>query len=320
MYRRNSARNEKCAKASRCAATLLREAFMNYLQYHEKTSHGKFNFPIQLYRVSSSHPRYEMPFHWHVECELILVRYGSFALNMDGRRTTLHAGESAFVHGGCLHGGSPSSCVYECLVFDMEKILHDTIIGREKYMQILNGSLNVKAPFSPGGQAGKLVASIMSVMERQKTGYEFITVGLLWQFFGVVIQQNLCVPQADGEKTLGWQALRMKKVLRRIRIDYGQPLSLAELASEAAMVPQYFCRAFRKVTGKTPIEYLNYYRIECAAEQLISTHKQVTEIAFQCGFNDVSYFIKLFTRYKGMTASAYRKAHAAGAAAFAPAG
>ena len=67
------------------------------------------------------------------------------------------------------------------------------------------------------------------------------------------------------------------------------------------MNPKYFCRFFRQMTQKTPVEYLNYYRIECAREQLSTTSCTVTEIAFNCGFNDVSYFIKIFRKYMGMT-------------------
>lgn len=280
---------------------------MNYLQYHEKAMRGKFNFPVQLYCVSQTHPRYEMPFHWHTECELILVRRGFFGLILDGVKKPLRAGESAFVHGGCLHGGSPSACEYDCLVFDMEKILHDSVVGKEQYTQILNGSLVLKSPFSAESTVGKIVASIMSAMRRQETGYEFTTVGLLWQFFGAALRGRLCAPQVHSEKSLAHQSLRMKNVLRKIRMDYDRPINLSDLAAEAGLVPQYFCRAFKKASGKTPIEYLNFYRIECAAELLISSSIDVTNVALQCGFNDISYFIRLFSKYKGMTPKVYRR-------------
>ena len=55
----------------------------------------------------------------------------------------------------------------------------------------------------------------------------------------------------------------------------------------------------------TPIEYLNYYRIEIACEQLIITNKNITDIAYDCGFNDVSYFTKVFKKYKDTVPSKY---------------
>lgn len=99
----------------------------------------------------------------------------------------------------------------------------------------------------------------------------------------------------------------MKSVLRRIRRDYASPLTLDELAAEAGMNPRYFCRVFRQMTGRTPIDYLNYYRIECAAELLCTEGDSVTDVALACGFNDPGYFARLFRRHKGMSAAAYRR-------------
>lgn len=78
-------------------------------------------------------------------------------------------------------------------------------------------------------------------------------------------------------------------------------LTLGNLAEAADMSPKYFCRFFSEMTGKTPIEYLNYYRIECAAEQLLYTDDLVTDIALNCGYNDLSYFVKTFKKYKSQT-------------------
>ena len=109
--------------------------------------------------------------------------------------------------------------------------------------------------------------------------------------------------------TANWQkkCCKLKKTLQRIRLDYAATLTLEDLAMEAGLSPKYFCRMFRQVTGRTPVDYLNYYRIECAAEQLLTTCEPVTDIALSCGFNDLSYFVKQFRRYKGCSASIYRR-------------
>ena len=53
---------------------------MRYLASHENTTRGTSDFPLELYYVDMLHPRYEMPFHWHMECELLLVLQGEFTL------------------------------------------------------------------------------------------------------------------------------------------------------------------------------------------------------------------------------------------------
>ena len=66
---------------------------MKFLASHENTARGTSGFPIELYYVDRSHPRYEMPFHWHLEHEIMLVLSGSFSLSVDGKTKTLHKGE-----------------------------------------------------------------------------------------------------------------------------------------------------------------------------------------------------------------------------------
>ena len=73
------------------------------------------------------------------------------------------------------------------------------------------------------------------------------------------------------------------------------------------MNANYFCRAFKEFTGMTPVEYLNFYRIESACEQISKMEENITNIAFLCGFNDFSYFIKVFKKFKGVTPSKYAK-------------
>ena len=55
----------------------------------------------------------------------------------------------------------------------------------------------------------------------------------------------------------------------------------------------------------TPVDYLNYYRIERACHILTTTELPVTEVAYRCGFNDSSYFVKTFRKYMGITPRAY---------------
>ena len=76
---------------------------MRYTGYQENKSRGTFGFPIQLYYVDANHPQYEMPFHWHMECELILVLAGKFRLSVNGVSYTLEGGQSAFIPSEFIH-------------------------------------------------------------------------------------------------------------------------------------------------------------------------------------------------------------------------
>lgn len=280
---------------------------MRYLASHEKKVRGTFDFPIELYYVDPSHSRYEMPFHWHMECELILVLQGEFSLSLESESFLLHAGEAVFIPGGMIHGGVPQNCMYECVVFDLERFLHDSAICRAKFEHILGQGENLQNYFSKSSPVCPILDALFEAMEKEQPGYEFITTGLLWQFIGIILQKRLYTAPHTNENQTTKRAQQMKNVLRRIRKDYAKPLTLEDLAAETTMAPKYFCRVFHQITGRTPINYLNYYRVECAAELLRSTDDSITEIAFACGFNDSCYFSKTFFRYKGVNPKEYRR-------------
>ena len=284
---------------------------MRYLATHEHAPRGTFDFPIELYYVDPSHPRYEMPFHWHMEHELILVLQGVLRLSVEGEAFELAPGDCMLIADGAIHGGTPEGCIYECLVFDLERFLAGTTTCGQRVALLTEGEARLEGKFPAGTQAAAIVSQLFQAMETERPGYELTTMGLLWQLWGELLGQRLLGAAEPGPPRDIRRAQAVKIVLRRIRSSYGQPLTLEDLAAEAALEPKYFCRVFRQITGRTPINYLNYYRVECAAELLCTTQGSITDIALECGFGDVSYFSRMFRRYKGQTPGQYRRAHLA---------
>ena len=98
----------------------------------------------------------------------------------------------------------------------------------------------------------------------------------------------------------------MESVINYIRNNYNKDLSLDEMAEQANLSPKYFCRVFKDITGRSPIEYLNWFRINRACSRLRESSDKLNSIALDCGFNDFSYFIKIFKKYRKMTPLKYR--------------
>ncbi len=281
---------------------------MNYHALYENKRRGTFDFPIELYHVNQASPRYQMPLHWHLEYELIYILQGEFRLSLDGRPWAMGAGDCAWIGDGVVHGGVPANCVYQCVVFDLGTLLHDTPVCAQSAARFLADETGCAGVFSRGGAQARLAGQLLRAIEQERPGYEWTTLGLMWQLMGSLVEASARPPgPAPGRK----QILRLKNVLTYIRDQYKAPVTLEELAAVAGMAPKYFCRAFAQMTGKTPIAYLNYYRIEQASERLAFTQDPVTEIALGCGFNDVSHFSRTFSRYKGMPPTVYRKSQGA---------
>ena len=86
-----------------------------------------------------------------------------------------------------------------------------------------------------------------------------------------------------------------------IRRHFKEDLSAEALAARMGVSYSYFSRSFGRVVGKSFKEYLNLTRVNYAEQLLLTTGKSVTEIAAECGYNNVSYFISVYRRMKGTT-------------------
>lgn len=281
---------------------------MRYLAPHENTSRGTSDFPLELYYVDMMHPRYEMPFHWHMEYELLLVLQGEFTLLTDGKSYTLHPGDAAFLSSGAVHGGVPRECIYECLVFDLNHLIKNYgNLFQQKYAELFAPETQINVPHPADTPCGHLIFGIFAEMKGRKTGYEFSTVGMLWQLLGQLLREHLYTVTPPSARHSVQDSSQIKQVLDYIRKNYASQLSLSDLAEVLQISPEHFCRVFHSVTGKSPMDYLNYYRVECACELLCTSSDSITEIAYSCGFHDLSYFNRIFRRYKSISPGSYRR-------------
>jgi len=94
-----------------------------------------------------------------------------------------------------------------------------------------------------------------------------------------------------------------------IEYNYTYQITLTDIAKNVNLHPNYFHKLFKNKTGQTPFEYLTELRLNTASDMLITTTHTISEIAFQCGFDNPSYFICVFKKKKGITPNRFRKLH-----------
>ena len=112
-----------------------------------------------------------------------------------------------------------------------------------------------------------------------------------------LMQQNEKVP------------LGIADLMEWLELNFDTALSVAGIAEKFGYHPSYLTSVFKRYSGCTITEYLNRQRIRVAKNLLTSTPKlTLAEIGTQVGIGDEKYFMRLFKRYEGVTATAYREA------------
>lgn len=281
---------------------------MKYFEFKEDKQHGTFDFPIEFYHVTQDHPRYNMDLHWHTQCEIIKILEGEFSLILNDEKLLAKKGDILFIHDGVVHGGTPNNCVYECVVFDMNLLLKQNHTCTKLLSDIINHNKVINTVISGHNDHIEVCCNyLFESIDSKETGFEFIIQGSLYNLLGMILRNGLYKNFNKKTKRTTESLQQLKNVLTLLEEKFNEPLTLEDLSKAAGMTPKYFCRFFYQMTNKTPIEYLNYYRIEVACELILNTDLSITNISLDCGFNDASYFIKTFKKYKGLTPKQYVK-------------
>lgn len=99
---------------------------------------------------------------------------------------------------------------------------------------------------------------------------------------------------------------RLDKILSYISYNYNYEINVDKVAAMIPMNTSAFCRYFKKQTGKTFMEYVLNLRIGLACKLLLTDSKDISQIAFECGFNTICHFNKIFKRITGMIPTEYK--------------
>jgi AraC-like DNA-binding protein len=113
-----------------------------------------------------------------------------------------------------------------------------------------------------------------------------------------------------------YNSRRIEKVMQFIHTNFEKPITLAEAARITNMTESAFSRFFKLRTGITFIDCLTEVRLGHASRMLIETTKTIAEIAYSCGFNNISNFNRIFRKKKGCTPRELRESYDQGSRVF----
>lgn len=194
------------------------------------------------------------------------------------------------------------------VVYYSSKVAHSLWITHEPYMKFYAVHFDTEAPlclphiFHPSDF--KAYASQMKKLcqlTRQPQRYK------TWETTLELSSLILKLYKSFLEKNSPIQKQRIEKSISYMDAHYSEKITLDNLCNMANLNKTEFCREFKEETGKSPIDYLLWLRIEKAKELLMTTNHKINEISYMCGFYDEFYFSKLFKRFTNISPKDFRK-------------
>jgi len=246
--------------------------------------------------------------HFHDSYEIVFIRNGNGKIIIEGNEVNYNNGVLVFL-GPCIPHFSFSNNTFED---NYEIVIHfgdefveerlrlfpefrDLLPLIHKSKQFLVFSTELKKKLTPQFEQ---IINLNPMMQ-------LISIfNLLYELSKSTPQKSIIKEEVSERYAKNKQ---VTKIFKFINENYQHKISTKDIAIHVGLTTNSFCRMFKGLTQKSFISYLNEYRINRAMKLLEETDDNISEIVYQCGFENLSYFSKIFSQLKGHKPIEYRK-------------
>lgn len=289
----------------------------------ELIKHGSIYFPCAAYIVENEENGLLAKYHWHNEFEIIHFNKGKFKLEVNMDKYIIEDECFCFINSEELHlvkGDYP--CIESAIVFNLKMLSFNMfdLTECELINPLLTGKLKMPRFIYKNDIVWNDVCNeyekIINIYKknifknvdenRKENVVSQITIKTsILNILAVLYNSNLLVN--EYENTNNYRVEYIKRIILYIESNYKNKISIKDLAKEISMNEQYFCRFFKSIIGKPPIQYINEYRIKKSEELLKETDMKIMEVCLESGFNNMGNFINTFKKQTGLSPMRYRK-------------
>lgn len=226
---------------------------------------------------------FDFPLHFHHAYELIIVNEGQLSVTIDQKEYMMNKNDVAFVFNNQMHGfQSIKQSDISIVIFSPEIIGHFFL----NYKGVVPENNVLHCENLPD-------LTKLDTIYRQK--------GFLYQLCGQLVEETEFLPVEYSSKTKV-----LHKILFYVDNNYSKECTLKKIAKELQYDYAYISKLFVQMMQMTFTEYLNHYRVSQACYLLRNSPQSITEIAFNCGYDNLRTFNRNFKKVTKQSPSAYR--------------
>ncbi len=297
----------------------ITDAIASRNNFFEPKDHENPEYPVSLYFTDLYQSyMHSIRWHWHEEIEVLIIHTGQALVTTDDESYVLHPGQGMLINQNVMHAIrciDNCSCTYYSLVFHPDFLFgHTNSFMRTQFLLPLQGSamrkvleLDAEKPWHK--ELMELLWKVIQANQTKSYSYELLTKGWLcelWAMFVAHLPQQAAA--TNPQNALDEQ--RVKEAMLFIRQHHADPITLDDIAESIPISKSECCRCFKRTIQMTPFEYLMKYRIYEASKKMLEYQAQglsIASLASSVGFNNISYFNKVFRRYLDCTPTEYRE-------------
>jgi len=287
----------------------------NHPGAHEIVIMQSSDFPIQFFEYTNGQVGPYCGMHWHEHLEFVHIIKGGMINHCNSDSLPGKAGDIITINSRELHGYSLVETPIHlfCVVMDIGflKSRHSTNAESKIISAIASGEMQFKNVAENDPVLIDAFSRLYHAYKGKGVDYSFIVRASMMMIVARLVKMYVKT-SADNLRFNNRTLDQINNVILYIDEHYKENISLNELADTLGVTRYYFSRFFKKMTGSSPVDYLNNYRIHKAITLLIETDESITDIAMDVGFNDSNYFSRVFKNLTGNPPSMYRNRNGMG--------
>ncbi|MEN9960050.1 MAG: hypothetical protein RL045_301 [Bacteroidota bacterium] len=256
-------------------------------------------------------PKLNEVFYWHFHPEIELVY-------VEADKGIRHIGDHISTYEGCdlaligsyiphLNFDYGVKATVETVVIQFPETYFEAGLARIPELQkVVDLMERAKTGIAFTGETKRIAGVRLKKLQYMDRFHQFMELMSLFQFLAVSNEYEDLEVRPISSQTILKQQERMHRIHQFVEMNFQKPIDTQQIAEEVNLTLPAFCRYFKKATKLTYTDFVNQYRVQYAKKLLIQD-KNVTETCFECGFESLSYFNRIFKKVAGVSPSAFRK-------------
>jgi len=256
-------------------------------------------------------PKLNEVFYWHFHPEIELVY-------VEADKGVRHIGDHISTYQGCdlaligsyiphLNFDYGVKATVETVVIQFPETYFEAGLARIPELQkVVDLMERAKTGIAFTGETKRIAGVRLKKLQYMDRFHQFMELMSIFQFLAVSDEYEDLEVRPISSQTILKQQERMHRIHQFVEMNFQKPIDTQQIADEVNLTLPAFCRYFKKATKVTYTDFVNQYRVQYAKKLLIQD-KNVTEACFECGFESLSYFNRIFKKFAGESPSEFRK-------------